>query len=107
MDPQATLERILDALANEDGTELVEACQDLANWLRKGGFAPKMPPEGLGETRQAIHSDYGMKYRTVPRKGFWWEGYAIQCVDPVKIDGRWEFVSYSPKGSRVETWALN
>lgn len=45
MDPNATLERIADLLRRsagdeEAGTRLDEACQDLYDWLARGGFEP-------------------------------------------------------------------
>ena len=47
MDPQAALQRIIDAVKIKDVVEarmeFSEACNDLANWLRSGGFAPTVP----------------------------------------------------------------
>ena len=45
MDPNATLRRIADLMHEEPGelTEecLAEACQDMREWLAKGGFEPQ------------------------------------------------------------------
>ena len=45
MDPNACLQRIADLLLfaqrdNQAGIELDEACQDLYDWLKTGGFPP-------------------------------------------------------------------
>ena len=43
MDPQETLNRIL--YANGEGLveDAFEACEELLEWLKKGGFAPNIP----------------------------------------------------------------
>lgn len=38
MDPQACLERIADADSKQ---EIREACEDLATWIKRGGFQPE------------------------------------------------------------------
>lgn len=43
MDPDACLDRLLDAAVNRDPTELLAAAADLAAWLRRGGFPPRDP----------------------------------------------------------------
>ncbi len=43
MDPNATLQRIIDAAVAGDIGELVEASIDLAAWLKSGGFPPIRP----------------------------------------------------------------
>lgn len=40
MDPQACWERIKEALRDGDREEAQYALQDLAEWIRKGGFLP-------------------------------------------------------------------
>lgn len=45
MDPNACLERFLEALALRDFREASEARCDLTEWLAKGGFAPAWTPE--------------------------------------------------------------
>lgn len=41
MDPEATLRAIIQAAIDGDADTLREAAQDLAEWLDRGGFAPK------------------------------------------------------------------
>ena len=43
MDPNAALQRFLDALAAGDRTEATEALNDLHGWIVKGGFLPADP----------------------------------------------------------------
>lgn len=38
MDPQATLRTIMDA----SGDELREACENLIDWIQRGGFLPSL-----------------------------------------------------------------
>lgn len=40
MDPNATLQRIREALADQDGAEALAAVADLREWLQRGGFRP-------------------------------------------------------------------
>lgn len=40
MDPQATLTRINDAIAQGEYLEAGEAMDDLTSWLDKGGYTP-------------------------------------------------------------------
>lgn len=47
MDPDACLARLIEAAADGDADELLYAAEDLAEWLRKGGFAPSNPVKGL------------------------------------------------------------
>ena len=53
MDPNACLERLVDAAVEGDAAELMAAAEDLADWLRKGGFPP-----GPLEKRSNDASDY-------------------------------------------------
>jgi hypothetical protein len=46
MDPDARLDRLLDATVNGDPDELLAAAADLAAWLRRGGFPPHDPRAG-------------------------------------------------------------
>jgi hypothetical protein len=41
MDPDATIERLVDALEHRDQEEAVAALDDLVKWMQRGGFAPK------------------------------------------------------------------
>jgi hypothetical protein len=47
MDPEACVQRIFDACGEGpvEMDEFLEACEDLAGWLVKGGFAPKSLPD--------------------------------------------------------------
>ena len=40
MDPNATLHRIIVAALEGDAREMLEAAEDLAEWLERGGFPP-------------------------------------------------------------------
>lgn len=40
MDPNACLERILNAIADKDFQEAIEAADDLLGWKNSGGFRP-------------------------------------------------------------------
>ena len=40
MDPQVCFVRILDAIADDDREEAFYACNDMIEWLNKGGFYP-------------------------------------------------------------------
>jgi len=41
MDPNATLQRFIEALISGDRQDAREAHQDLTEWLARGGFEPK------------------------------------------------------------------
>jgi hypothetical protein len=43
MDPDACLARLLDAAADGDPDRLIHAAEELAGWLRRGGFPPRDP----------------------------------------------------------------
>jgi hypothetical protein len=43
MDPNATLDRLLDAIMDGDMTEAGYALEDLTGWIYKGGFKPRDP----------------------------------------------------------------
>jgi hypothetical protein len=45
MDPDACLTRLLDAAVAGDAEDLLAAADDLADWLRHGGYPPKDPRE--------------------------------------------------------------
>ena len=40
MDPNACIDRINLALADQNWDEVLEACEDLNGWLEGGGFSP-------------------------------------------------------------------
>lgn len=41
MDPNACLQRIIDALVSDRGLDAIDAHRDLCAWLKSGGFAPR------------------------------------------------------------------
>jgi hypothetical protein len=43
MDPDASLDRLLDAAIAGDAEELRWAADDLAGWLERGGYRPRDP----------------------------------------------------------------
>ena len=47
MDPNATLKKLLDAIAAGEREETLEALSDLHAWLAKGGFMPEPPAQLL------------------------------------------------------------
>ena len=47
MDPDATLKRMVRAMADEDKDEALDAMDDLRNWLIAGGFLPIRAAEEL------------------------------------------------------------
>lgn len=61
MDPNACLQRFLDALEDNDASEAWHAHLDLSVWLNRGGFAPDSA-EGLATFREWKRLD---KYTSV------------------------------------------
>ena len=41
MDPNACVDRICDALEDDDREEALEGLKDLSGWLNRGGFPPE------------------------------------------------------------------
>lgn len=41
MDPEATLQLIIEGLKNGSAEQLSNACRDLHSWIQQGGFIPK------------------------------------------------------------------
>ncbi|MEM1025801.1 MAG: hypothetical protein AAGJ19_19155 [Myxococcota bacterium] len=54
MDPNATLQRLFDALADDDLTEAKDAATDLAEWLDRGGFTPKLEASDVAHLMKVI-----------------------------------------------------
>ena len=44
MDPQATLQRWVDAILEGNKSEAIRAYVDLKGWMDRGGFEPKWEP---------------------------------------------------------------
>jgi hypothetical protein len=86
MDPNETLHRILAAIEIGDVEEYVEACEDLADWMDKGGFAPTVPE--------------GMTY--IPGTGTCW--VILSPLGFPGSDNRWALVRYNDAGMRVKTY---
>lgn len=53
MDPTATIRDILDAIRDGDADSLEQAAEDLADWLRAGGFLPDLELEVRPAGREA------------------------------------------------------
>lgn len=49
MDPDATFQLLLDAIADDRHEDIAEHAEDLYTWMTRGGFAPAF---GLGEKRE-------------------------------------------------------
>lgn len=84
MDPNACLARLI-AAAKENRDEYVAACEDLADWLRRGGFAPTVPE--------------GTKY--IPGTNTAWS-LVSPADDQYKV---WTLVRYG-NGRALESFAL-
>lgn len=50
MDPTACLERLQDAHLSDDKEETIAACQDLMDWINKGGANPDWERFPIGAT---------------------------------------------------------
>ena len=87
MDPNETLRLIVEAARAGDKDAYVQACDDLAEWLERGGFRPTVPE--------------GTTY--IPGTGTRWV-----LLSPLPKDRArsWELVRYDVDGGRVETHQL-
>jgi hypothetical protein len=54
MDPQACWQRIFDAFEEQNQDEALDACEDLAKWIRKGGTMPTIQRYELEFLLQAV-----------------------------------------------------
>lgn len=43
MDPRKTVQRFIEAVADDDLDEAAAAAQDLVHWLEDGGYSPTVP----------------------------------------------------------------
>lgn len=82
MDPSACFQRFLDAFKRGDSEEMRESMRDLREWLRKGGFAPRVAIHaacdewmqgdrfgevvGFGQPRDYVNTYSLQTERTVP-----------------------------------------
>ncbi len=62
MDPDACLARLLDAAVAGDAEEFANAGEDLYDWLRGGGFAPRDPRTPAQEYGQAASALVRVRY---------------------------------------------
>jgi hypothetical protein len=98
MDPNACLARILAAVSVTSRTlsrdemddlrrEFAEACADLADWLRRGGFKPTLPAD----------------MRWIPGTGTRWK-----VLSPnYDTDGHWVLRHYDYRGETQESFVLD
>lgn len=97
MDPNACLATIL-RLWSECRThhevntsdELLEACENLADWLRSGGFAPSATKDML--------SSKGEWYELGPR-------FCLMTCHPGDR-GSWMLVEWNDRGDKIASWNL-
>lgn len=61
MDPTAAAQFIIDALKEDDLPQAGMAMEELENWLRRGGFAPR--PEVLAELFREILKNWARLHR--------------------------------------------
>ena len=86
MDPTACLRRIIEASRGNDRAEYVSACEDLAGWLRRGGFKPELPAE----------------LRYIPGTGTPW-----RVLSPASDEYTvWTLVRYGTRGECLEAYPL-
>lgn len=95
MDPQATLDAIFEAVKNNDDEQFHQSFEDLAEWLRKGGFRPVLKTMGMTKynTGQMV-----TRYVEKPRVSLLCGRYAIMTIDSNSDAGPYQFVIYSPDG---------
>ncbi len=103
MDPQATLDAILDAIATNNREQFDEAFNDLANWLQRGGYPPTC--KGLGMASYRTTSGHSMPHK--PRQTITATNglYSIQTIRADDLTA-YEFVIWSPKGELVARYPL-
>ena len=86
MDPTACLRRIIEASRGNDRAEYVAACEDLAGWLRRGGFKPEIPAT--------------MSY--IPGTGTPW-----RVLSPAPDEHTvWTLIRYGTRGECLEAYPL-
>lgn len=65
MDPTIAAQFIIDALKEDDLPQAAMAMEDLENWLRKGGFAPKS--DVLAELLRELLKNWARLHRRIDR----------------------------------------
>jgi hypothetical protein len=116
MDPQATLQMIIDLTKKEihpdyHWSDVSECFDNLANWLKKGGFPPKAHGPIFGTCKRAIGYP-GMTKNSLPR----WEDATIthvrSCQSNWKYalimnpDESWKMVQYNGRGDQIAQWEI-
>lgn len=119
MDPQACLSRLIEAMWQLAWTdrqdkeqyertrlEVAEALDDLGDWLRKGGYAPRARGPVFGVHQQPMDE----KLRDRPIRHTMagaLSGYTMRVVSPDDSDClQWEIAEYAPGGRIVRCWPL-
>lgn len=113
MDPQACITDIVDCLGSDDSVTFIHAFESLADWLRKGGFAPVVNgdtfPDVIYETCLGKRMDFrfwvGCRVPGWDKEGV---RYAIMTHNdnPPKIRDQWVFVEYDRKGNAIHTYQM-
>ena len=99
MDPQATLELIFTAMADNDRAAFNEAFDNLYNWLSRGGYPPICKSLGMAKVKTIDG------YRKVPRQTISGPYAAIQTIRPDDFTA-YEFVRYNHRGEVVARYPL-
>lgn len=100
MDPDACMERILQAVMDGDRQEAFGAMEDLIGWLKFGGFPPRFSDEMAGTFGD------GTPRRVMPFHLSSGHSVHIQTVVPRGPDTGWELVEYDRAGERHRSWPL-
>jgi hypothetical protein len=97
MDPNATLQLILDAVADNDDDAFSEAWHSLQEWIDKAGAMPRNRDMGVVHVRGHHRVD------TMPRKILWNPDRTacLCCTDPLDHSGPWEYRRYADNGDMV------
>lgn len=95
MDPNACMQRILNAIKAQDKYAAEDALEDLIEWLEKGGFAPRFTSEMAGKDR------FGNQRRVLRFKNV-----SIQTVHPADDRDGWELVCWTYLGDRRQSWKM-
>ncbi len=98
MDPNACMQRLLNAVRDKDRFESRNALRDLVEWLQKGGFPPVFNSEMAGVDKWGkqkwilvFHDPYEIH---------------IQRVFPIDDNNGWELVRYNEFGTKIKAWQL-
>lgn len=99
MNPDACMQRLLNAIEDQDREECAAATDDLAAWLDKGGFPPRFKSAWAGTVKC---SKFGEPRRYL-RLG---AHNAIMTVDPNSDKDGWVWVRYNAAGDAVARYKL-